>query len=74
MALEVEGIVDGSDHETFCRIKHLPLAAVEAVACKYLLRSPRGHLGKNYSPTGQSQIWRPHQVENVITIRESART
>jgi hypothetical protein len=26
------------------RAKHLPLAAVEAIACKHLLRSPRGHL------------------------------
>ena len=28
----------------FCRIKHLPLAAVEAIACKHFLRRPLGHL------------------------------
>ena len=36
----------------FCRIKHLPLAAVEAIACKHFLRRPLGHLRKDRSPAG----------------------
>jgi hypothetical protein len=48
----------------------MPLAAVEAMACKHFLRSPRGHLRKDRSPAGQSHIGRPRQVENVITVQE----
>jgi hypothetical protein len=48
----------------------MPLAAVEAMACKHFLRSPRGHLRKDRSPTGQSHIGRPRQMENVITVQE----
>src|ERR1019366_8630686 len=48
----------------------MPLAAVEAMACKHFLRSPRGHLRKDRSPAGQSHIGRPRQVENVITVQK----
>jgi hypothetical protein len=46
------------------------LAAVEAVGCEHLLRSPRGYLRKDRAATGQSHIRRPRQVENVITVQE----
>ena len=48
-----------NDRQAFCRIKHLPLAAVEAIACKHVLRSSRGHLRKDRLPTGKAYIGRP---------------
>ena len=53
-----------------CRIKHLALTLVEAIACQHFLRSPRWHVWKDRSPTGQSHIGRPRQVENVIAVQE----
>lgn len=41
------GTLPANDHQAFCRIEHLPPAAVEAVACKHFLRRLRGHLRKN---------------------------
>ena len=56
--------------QAFFRIKHLPLSAIEPVACKYFLWGLRGHLGENWSAIGQPHTGRPRQVENVITVQK----
>jgi hypothetical protein len=53
------------DCQPFCRIKHLPLAAVEAIAWKHLLRSPRGHLRKDRSPTRKSYDGVEQQAQRI---------
>ena len=59
-----------NDRHAFCRIKHLPFAAVEPITCKHFLWSPRGHVGKDWSAIGHSHPGRPRQIENVITVQE----
>src|SRR5271169_6856763 len=71
LSVGVRRTFPANDRQAFCRIKHLLLAPVEAVGCKHLLRSPRGHLRKDRSATRQSHIRRPRQVENVITVQEN---
>jgi len=62
--------VPANNRHVFCRIKHLPLAAVEPIACKHFLWSPRGYVGKDRAAIGLSHPGRPRQIENVITVQK----
>ena len=60
----------GDDREASCWFKQLTLTAFKAMTNKHFFRGSCRHVWEDRPATGQSNMRRPRQMENLITVQK----